>query len=111
MKRIGIVSVCLLLLIGCAPTVDDVRKYGEEQFVADVLAVTNGARPPERLIEKFKPLRIEPHLRGAWLIIEESSRYQTGIYVDPESLDGWGGSGMEIAPWTDRIGLSKETRR
>jgi len=90
---------------------DDVRAYGEERFIAEVLAVADGQPPTSALLAAFRPLRIEPHLNGAWLVYRESSCYAEGIYVDKSSVDDWGGSGMEVAKWTTQIAWSKEKIR
>lgn len=102
-----------LFLAGCSksPSMRDVRAYGEQRFISDVLAVAEGKPASKELLTAFRPLRVEPHLGGAWLVFQDSGRYQAGIYVDKTSLDGWGGSGMEITRWTDRIGWSKEKIR
>ena len=100
----------LLVAAGCFPGYQDVRDYGEERFIHDVLAATVGP-PPAGLVEAFKPIRIEAHLNGAWLVLDESDGYQQGIYVDRESVKGLGGSGMEISPWSKQIGWSKEKIR
>ena len=89
----------------------DIRSYGEQKFIDDVLAVAEGKPTPKTLLTTFRPLRVEAHLSGAWLVYRDSERYQAGIYVDRKSLDGWGGSGMEITRWSDRIGWSKEKVR
>jgi hypothetical protein len=102
-----------LLLAGCGsnPSMQDIRSYGEQKFIDEVLAVANGRPAPQTLLTAFQPLRVEPHLGGAWLVYRDSERYQAGIYVDRESLDGWGGSGMEITRWSDKIGWSVEKVR
>ena len=89
----------------------DIRSYGEQKFIDDVLAVADGKPAAKALLTAFRPLRVEPHLGGAWLIYKDSVRYQAGIYVDRKSLDGWGGSGMEITRWSDKIGWSEEKVR
>ena len=109
--RDAIVLLSALMLAGCAPTMDDVRSYGEEQFIKDVLTVTNGTPAPDRLSEGFRAIRIEPHLRGAWLVVKESPDSATGIYVDIHSVRNWGGSGMEVTIWSDNIALIKEKKR
>jgi hypothetical protein len=76
-----------------------------------MLSVADGTPTPVELTQTFRPIRIERHLNGAWMVIEESGRYQQGIYVDRESLDNWGGSGMELTRWTEQIGWSKEKIR
>ncbi len=60
-------SIALLLLLGCGrvPTIADIREYGEQRFVDEVLAVADGAEPSSSLLETFSPVRIEPHLGGA----------------------------------------------
>lgn len=102
-----------LLLPGCGknPSIQDIRSYGEQRFVDDVLAVADGKPAPTALLTAFRPLRVEPHLGGAWLVYSDSGRYQAGIYVDRKSVDGWGGSGMEIARWSEKIGWSREKVR
>ena len=99
------------MLTGCAPTMDDVRSYGEHQFIADVLSVTNGTSAPDRLITEFHAIRIEPHLGGAWVVTKDSSDSVTGIYVDSHSVRRWGGSGMDLTIWSENIALSKEKKR
>ena len=89
----------------------DIRFYGEQKFIDDVLAVADGKPAPESLLTAFRPLRVEPHCGGAWLIYKDSDRYQAGIYVDRKSLDCWGGSGMEVTQWSDKIGWSEEKVR
>jgi hypothetical protein len=102
-----------LLLAGCSksPSMQDIRTYGEQKFINDVLAVAEGKPVPNALLTTFRPLRVEPHLGGAWLVYRDSGRHQAGIYVDRTSVDGWGGSGMEITRWSDRIGWSEEKVR
>jgi hypothetical protein len=111
MKTIEMLIVTMLFAAGCSPTMDDVRTYGEAQFIADVLSVTNGTPIPQHLNDAFRPLRAEPRLGGAWLVIRKSGRYESGIYVDPTGLSGWGGSGMELERWTEQIGWLKEKQR
>ena len=110
MKRI-IPSLLLLIVAACAPTHQDVRDYGEERFIQEMLAVADGKPTPEDLLKAIRPIRIERHLNGAWAIIRENDRYQEGIYVDRTSLENSGGSGMELTPWTKQIGWSKEKIR
>jgi hypothetical protein len=112
MNRIFLALVALLI-DGCArsPSTQDIRSYGEQKFIDEVLAVADGRPAPKTLLTAFRPLRIERHLGGAWLIYKDSARYQAGIYVDRKSLDGWGGSGMEITRWSDKIGWSEEKIR
>ena len=64
MMRRLLVTLMVLLVAGCArtPTMQDVVKYGENQFVDDVLAVADGKPIPERLTRAFHAIRIEPHL-------------------------------------------------
>ena len=102
-----------LLLAGCTrhPSMHDIRSYGEQRFIDDVLAVAEGKAASKALLTAFRPLRVEPHLGGAWLVYKDSGRYQAGIYVDKKSADGWGGSGMELTRWSDRIGWSNEKVR
>ena len=107
----AILLLSILMLTGCAPKMDDVRSYGEDQFIADVLSVTNGTPAPDRLITEFHAIRIEPHLGGAWVVTKESSDSVTGIYVDSHSVRCWGGSGMELTIWSENIALSKEKKR
>ena len=112
MKRI--LAILLgLLLAGCtkSPSMDDIRSYGEQRFIDDVLAVAEGKPAPKALLTTFRPLRVEPHLGGAWLVYRDSGCYEAGIYVDRKSVDGWGGSGMEITRWAETIGWSKERIR
>ena len=90
---------------------DDIRAYGEQRFIDDVLVVADGKPAPTNLLTTFRPLRVEPHLGGAWLVYKDSERYEEGIYVDRKSVDGWGGSGMEVTRWSDKIGWSKEKVR
>lgn len=89
----------------------DIRFYREQRFIAEVLAVADGKPAAESLFGAFRPLRVEPHLSGAWLVYRDSERYQAGIYVDRKSLDGWGGSGMETTRWAEQIGWSEEKIR
>jgi hypothetical protein len=62
-------------------------------------------------MQSFRPLRIESHLNGAWLVYQESGPYEAGVYVDRKSLDGWGGSGMEVTRWSNRIAWTREKIR
>jgi hypothetical protein len=89
----------------------DIRAYGEKKLVDEVLAVADGKPAPKTLLTAFHPLRVEPHLGGAWLIYKDTDRYKAGIYVDRKSLDGWGGSGMEIIRWSDKIAWTEEKVR
>ena len=109
--KTAILLLSILMLTGCAPTMDDVRSYGEHQFIADVLSVTNGSPAPDRLITEFHAIRIEPHLGGAWVVTKDSSDSVTGIYVDSHSVRRWGGSGMDLTIWSENIALSKEKKR
>ena len=90
---------------------EDIRSYGEQKFIDEVLAVAEGKPTPQSLVTAFRPLRIEPHLGGAWLVYRDSARYEAGIYVDRKSIDGWGGSGMDVTRWSDKIGWSEEEVR
>src|SRR3974390_3216361 len=94
----------VLFLAGCSrsPSMQDIRSYGEQKFIDDVLAVAEGKPAPKALLTTFRPLRVEPHLGGAWLVYSDSGRYQAGIYVDRKSVNSWGGSGMDITRWSDR---------
>lgn len=102
-----------MFLAGCSqrPSMQDVRAYGEQRFIDDVLAVADGKPASQTLLTAFRPLRIEPHLNGAWLLYSDSARYQAGIYVDRKSLDNWAGSGMDVTRWSDRIGWTEEEIR
>lgn len=102
-----------LLLAGCtkSPSMQDIRVYGEQKFIDEVLAVAEGTPPTNTLITAFRPLCVEAHLNGAWLVYKDSGRSKAGIYVDKKSLHGWGGSGMDITPWSDKIGWSEEKVR
>ncbi len=113
MKSFVIIIMSILFASGCSPkpTMEDVRKYEEERFISDLLAVRNGKKIPKEMHDLFKPIRAEAHLNGAWLVIQKSSRYESGIYVDQKSIHSWGGSGMEVTPWSDKIGWSKEKIR
>jgi len=100
-----------LLLAGCSksPSMQDIRSYGEQKFIDDVLAVAEGKLAPESLLTRFRPLRVEAHLGGAWLVYAESASYQAGIYVDRKSVMAGAG-----AAWTSRpgqIGLDGARRR
>ncbi len=108
-----LLALLVCALAGCAAkcSMDDVRAYGEKRFIAEVLAVADGQPPASTLLAAFRPLRIEPHLNGAWLVYRESSRYVEGIYVDKISVDDWGGSGMDVTKWNTQIAWSKEKIR
>ncbi len=110
MKSFFIIIISFLFIAGCSqkPTMEDVRKYGEERFISDLLAVRSGKKIPKEMQELFKPIRAEAHLNGAWIVIKKSSSYESGIYVDQKSIHSWGGSGMEVTPWSGKIGWSKE---
>jgi hypothetical protein len=112
MKPIVTIFV-VLLLAGCSesPSMQDIRSYGEQKFIDDVLAVGEGKAAPQTLLTAFRPLRVEPHLGGAWLVYRDSDQYQAGIYVDRKSVDGWGGSGMDVTRWSDKIAWSEERVR
>jgi hypothetical protein len=90
---------------------EDVKAYGEKRFIAELLAVKDGKAIPNEMRKAFRPIRAEAHLNGAWLVIRESTRFQSGIYVDEKSVDGWGGSGMEVTRWSDRICWTREKNR
>ena len=111
--RINFRIMILVVMIGCAcaPTTSDIRAYGEKRFIEHMLAVADGMRPSSSLIETFKPIRAEPRLNGAWMLFHKSSRYEAGVYVDRKSLVGWGGSGMEVTPWSSTIAWTKENIR
>ena len=112
MKHAFVITASLLLL-GCgrAPTMADIREYGEQRFIDEVIAVADGEEPSAHLIQAFRPLRVEAHLNGAWLVYRESSRYVSGVYVDRESLDDWGGSGMAVTRWSNTIAWTREKIR
>jgi hypothetical protein len=99
------------LLLGCAPDQNDIRAYGEERFIREMLAVADGHPANESLRATFNGIRIEQHLNGAWILIKETDRYQQGIYVDRESISNQGGSGIAVSPWTKQIGWVKEKMR
>ncbi len=113
MKRFALMATCLFALAGCSNNslMKDICAYGEERFILDVLSVADGSPPPEALLRNFRPLRIEPHLNGVWLVYHTSSRYEEGIYVDKVSVDDLGGSGMEITRWSAQIAWCKEKIR
>ncbi len=102
-----------MLLVSCIgrSTYDDVVEYGEEKFIEEVLAVRDGHQISEEMKKEFNVIRAEAHLSGSWLVVKETNSYITGIYVDPEDVSAWGGSGMEVTPWSKQIGLSKEKKR
>ena len=45
------------------------------------------------------------------MVYSESRRYIEGIYVDKESLDGWGGSGLSITTWFKNVGWIEIKKR
>jgi len=106
-------ALCLGALVGCTrqPSLKDIRFYGEQRFTAEVLSVADGGQLPEEFLRVFHPLRVEPHLNGAWLVYKSSGRYEEGIYVDRISIEDWGGSGIEVKRWTKNIGWTKEKTR
>jgi hypothetical protein len=108
-----IVMICLLAMVGCVAkrSIRDVRAYGEERFIADVIAIADGQPPSATLLSEFRPLRVEPCLNGAWLVYRESSSYAEGIYVDKISVEGWGGSGLEVTKWSTRVAWLKAKSR
>ena len=102
----------LALLAGCKPhDRAKVEKYGFDRFAVDVLAFERSGSLPAKIKSNFGMIRTEAHLNGVLLVYVGTDRKKEGIYVDRLSLDGWGGSGLEIEPWSKQIAWIKEKKR
>ena len=110
MKSMHIV-VPLLMTMGCSRPDALINRYGETKFVEEMLVVANGGPAPQSLRETFRPIRIEPHLNGAWLVMSEGAGSSSGIYVDRKNVDDWGGSGMDVQRWSQQTAWITENRR
>ena len=105
--------IALLLLTGCGEgsIKDRVDTYGFDRFMNEALAFRETGDLSEQMQKEFEILNTQVYLNGVALILRESDSYRSGIYIDSESLDGWGGSGFELEAWTDQIGWFTEKKR
>jgi hypothetical protein len=67
------------------PTYRTVQDYDEPTFIADMMIVADGGAAPKRILDVFDPIRVEPHLNGAWIVIVAGGNSESGIYVDRTS--------------------------
>ncbi len=100
-----------LVIIGCSPGKKDVEKYGYEKFSSQVLSFKETNRLNPRIIAVFNPKEARETLNGVLLVYSESERYIEGIYVDQESLDGLGGSGLSVTAWFKNVGWIEIKKR
>ncbi|MGD9031930.1 MAG: hypothetical protein PVJ69_06785 [Desulfobacteraceae bacterium] len=110
-KLITILVFTSLFLVGCSPGKKDVEKYGYEKFSRQVLSYQETKSLNPEIISVFNPKEARIYLNGVLLVYSKSGRYIKGIYVDQESIDGWGGSGLSITPWFENIGWVEIKKR
>jgi hypothetical protein len=110
-KMITIWVFTSLFIMGCSPGKKDVEKYGYEKFSRQVLSFQETRRLGPEIISVFNPKEARIYLNGVLLVYSESGRYIKGIYVDQESVDGWGGSGLSVTPWFKNIGWIEIKKR
>jgi hypothetical protein len=110
-KLISTLLFASLLIVGCSPGKKDVEKYGYEKFSRQVLSFQETNRMDPEIISVFKPREAREYLNGVLLVYSESGRYVEGIYVDRESVDRWGGSGLSIKPWFKNVGWIEIKKR
>lgn len=110
-KLIPIWVFTSLLLIGCSPGKKDVEKYGYEKFTRQVLSFQETQELDPEIISVFNPIEARTYLNGVLLVYSESGRYIEGIYVDKESVDRWGGSGLSITTWFKNVGWIEIKKR
>ena len=110
-KWITTLLLASLWMVGCSPGREDVERYGYEKFSKQVLSFRETKRLDPEIISVFKPKEAREYLKGVLLVYSESGRYVEGIYVDPESLGGWGGSGLSITEWFKNIGWIEIKKR
>jgi hypothetical protein len=100
MMRVCVLLILFLVLFGCGPQKSSIERYGVDEFRSDMFDQTQH----EKILSEIGGKEIRPYLTGMLLITSESRRYISGIYVDKESLNHWGGSGLEIEAWYPDIG-------
>lgn len=110
-RLIAILVFTSLLIIGCSPGKKDVEKYGYEKFARQVLSLKETYTSDPEIISEFNPQEARAYMNGVLLVYSESGRYVKGIYVDPEDLDGMGGSGLSVTPWFKNVGWIEIKKR
>ena len=100
-----------LLLVGCSSKQSRVEAYGSARFARDVLEYRETGKLHEAIQGRFKPDSVSTYLRGVLLIYSDTEHYREGIYVDEDSVEGWGGSGMAITKWHKKIGWVRIKKR
>jgi hypothetical protein len=110
-KPITTLLFASLLIVGCSPGKKDVEKYGYEKFSRQVLSFQETKRLDPEIISEFNPIEAREYLNGVLLVYSESGRYMEGIYVDQESVDRWGGSGLSVTTWFKKIGWIEIKKR
>ena len=103
-KLTAILVFASLLVMGCSPGKKDVEEYGYEKFTRQVLSFKETEILDQEIISEFSPQEARAYMNGVLLVYSESRRYIEGIYVDPEDLDGMGGSGLSVTPWFKNVG-------
>lgn len=83
--------------------------YGFDQAYSDAedFVDNDSEQALKRINDQLAPDRVISYLNGYLFVYEESGRYQSGVYIDSESIDAWGGSGLEITKWNERAGWVK----
>ena len=110
-QYITLVIATLLALVGCSSPESKVSEYGVEKFQKDLLSFLEDEKLHADLKTSFPRAYASRFMAGVVLVIEDSSRYREGIYVDPESLSGLGGSGLSVDRWGPRIGWVEIEKR
>ena len=96
--------ILLLLISGCSVkrSKHKINEYGFEKFSSEALTFRETGKLPKTISVLSKSDQAENYLNGVLIIISESERTKEGIFVAP-NISGFGGSGLEITPWSDNV--------
>ena len=110
LNRLGSL-LALLLVVGCGSKRSAVKAYGAEEFAVEVLEFLESGELSKGVQEEFEPIAVTSYLTGVLLVFSDTGNYREGIYVDRGTLEGWGGSGLEITEWHENIGWARIKKR
>ena len=103
LRRVWFFILPAIVVFGCSRQ-SKVESYGAEKFAKEVLEFQNTGKVNSEIQDIFSPDQVQNWGGGVLLIYHDSEHRRSGIYVDPHSLDGIGGSGVGMRPWFNNIG-------